>query len=132
MKTILQVIILCALSIGLGLSAHARPIAYWPYEKLTAEADLIVIATPLAVRDTKETTSLPGIQRTGIDNVARPIPATGVETSFEVLSILKGDNSIKKFIFYHLREIEKQDVWINAPGLVPVDPKEKKRYLLFL
>jgi hypothetical protein len=40
-------------------SAIARPVAYWPYDKLTAEADLIVIATPVAVRDTTENTTLP-------------------------------------------------------------------------
>jgi hypothetical protein len=132
MKAILQATILFGLSIALGLSAHARPVAHWPYDKLTAEADLIVIATPLAVRDTKETTTLPGIQRTGADNVGRPIPAIGIETSFEVLSVLKGDNGIKKLVFYHLREIEKQEIQINGPGLVAFDPTEKKRYLLFL
>ncbi len=112
--------------------ADARSVAHWPYDKLTAVADLVVIATPVAVRDTQEKTTLPGIQRSGADNIGHPIPAIGIETSFEILSVLKGDQSIKKILFYHLREVEKLEVQINGPGLVTFDPKEKKRFLLFL
>jgi hypothetical protein len=117
----------------LATIAFARPVAYWPYDKLTKEADLIVIATPVSMHDTTEKTTLPGIQRVSADNVGRPVSAIGVETTFEILSVLKGDNGSKKFVFHHLREAEKWDrPEINGPGLVAFDPKEKKRFLIFL
>jgi hypothetical protein len=121
-------------SLGLyGTVAFARPVAHWPYDKLTAEADVIVIGTPISVRDTVEKTTVPGLQGVGPDNVGRPIPAIGVETTFELLAVLKGEKSMKKLAFHHLREAEKQDRHqVNGPGLVAFDPKEKKRFLLFL
>ena len=129
MKTFLSLVSVLLL----GTMAFARPVAYWPYDKLTQEADLIVVATPVSVRDTAEKTTIPGIQRTGADNVGRPVPAIGVETTFEVLSVLKGDPASKKFVFYHLHEAEKSDEpMVNGPGLVSFEPKEKKRFLLFL
>ncbi len=63
---------------GLASLCVARPVAYWPYDKLTKEADLIIIATPVAVRDTGQRAAFPGIRR---DN--RPVPAISMETTFD-------------------------------------------------
>jgi hypothetical protein len=108
--------------------------AHWPYDKLTAEADLIVIATPIVVKDTAKKTELPGgIRMTGEDNVPRPIPAIEMEATFEVLSVLKGEEKTKTFIFHYLRQEPPPKLPIvNGAGLVSFDPKEKKRFLLFL
>ncbi len=86
--------------------AFARLHAYWPYDKLTKEADLIVIATPVSVQDTAERTTFPDIVQTDTNNVRRPVPAIGVETTFAVLSVLKGNTSTNTFVFHHLRELE--------------------------
>lgn len=125
--------ILPILSLVLLVSvAFARLHEYWPYDRLTKEADVIVIATPISVRDISERTTLPNIVRTDTNNVRSAIPAIGVETIFATLSVLKGDVSTNSFVFHHLREAEKPGAQFNPPGLVAFDPKEKKRFLLFL
>ena len=116
-------IALCGVSFG-------RPVAYWPYDKLTAEADLIVIATPVAVRDTQEKATLPEFNQRGADGIWHPRPAISVETTFETLSVLKGDKDAKTILLHHLRlEVP---ILEDGPGLVSFDPKAKKRFLLFL
>lgn len=134
MKTILKIGILFTWLGATGLPAQARPMAYWPYDKLTSESDLIVIATPVTVKDTGKKTELPGgIRMTGEDNLPKPIPAIEMEATFEILSVLKGEEKNKEFVFHYLRQEPppKQPV-INGAGLVSFEPKEKKRYLLFL
>ena len=117
----------------LAATAFARLHEHWPYDRLTKEADLILIATPVAVNDTAEMTMLPGIGSTDTNNVRRLIPAIGVETGFAILSVLKGDTGTNKFvILHHLRRTERPGPEINGPGLVTFDPDEKKRFLLFL
>jgi hypothetical protein len=134
MKTILQIATLLVFVISIGSSANARPIASWPYDKLTAEADLIVIATPTIVKDTGKKTELPGgIRMTGDDNIPRPIPVVMMEATFEVLSILKGEAKGKDFIFHYWRlEPPSTEPVMNAAKLVSFDPNKKERYLLFL
>jgi hypothetical protein len=110
---------------------HARPAAVWTYEKLVAEADLVVIATPTETKD-MEKTVLPNIQQIGADGERVPFPAVGVETTFEVLAVLKGDEKPKTFVLYHLRETKPENV-PNGPQLIaPFEPKKQQRYLLFL
>jgi hypothetical protein len=128
MKTFLPIIMLVLFS----TTAFARLMEYWPYDRLTKEADAIVIATPVSVQDTAERTTLPNIARVGTNNVSSAIPAIGVETTFTVLSVLKGETNTTTIVFHHLREAEKAVAEFNAPGLVAFDPAEKKRFLLFL
>lgn len=120
---------LMAISLFAGMAslAIARPVAHWPYDMLTKEADLIIIATPVAVRDTGEKTAFPGIRN---DN--RPVPAISMETSFDVLATLKGKEETKKIVLHHFREEQLPEISLNGLGVVSFDPKEKKRYLLFL
>ena len=115
----------------LGDVISARPIQHWPYDKLTDKADLIVIATPTLVVDTKVKTTIPGIQR-GTANGARPIPAIKMETTFQVLAVLKGDKDTGELVFLHLREENPPEIQVNGPGLVSFSPDKKKRFLLFL
>jgi len=133
MKSILQIAAIFALLVSVGSSASARPMASWPYDKLTDKADLIVIATPISVKDTKLKTELPGgIRMTGEDNIPIPIPAVAMEATFEVLAVFKGEVDGKEFIFHYLRqEPAPTKPVINGAGLVSFDPKMKQRYLLF-
>jgi len=48
------------------------------------------------------------------------------------VAVLKGHQALTSFVVFHLREAETQDMAVNAPMLVSFDPKEQKRYLLFL
>jgi hypothetical protein len=111
------------LSVLLGLASvgHARPVAVWTYKELTAQAELIVIATPVNSEDTKEKTLIPVMK----------IPAIGVETKFEVDAVLKGKQDLKTFVFFHLRQAKPANV-PNGPMLVSFDLKGKRRFLLFL
>jgi hypothetical protein len=115
----------------LACICDARPARSWTYEQLTAEADAVVIATPTENQDTKEPTVFPNMQRTGADGKSAPVPAVGVETKFEVQAILKGEKKLKTFVFYHLRQLVPENV-PNGPMLVKFEPKEPKRYLMFL
>ena len=128
MKTFLPIFALVLLSTAVFARIHE----HWPYDRLTKHADVIVIATPVSVHDTAEKTTLPNIVRTDTNNVRSEIPAIGVETTFTILSVLKGDTGTNSLVFHHLREAEKPGVQDNSPGLVTFDPKEKKRFLLFL
>jgi hypothetical protein len=119
MKSLLPIFLL----LFLGPTVFARPVAYWPYDKLSEKADLIVIATPVAVRDTSEKTSFPGQSL---------VSAIGVETSFEVLSVLKGEKSLKKIVLHHLRAEKPKDIPPSGPMPITFKPTEKKRFLLFL
>ncbi len=113
--------------LALASDCGARPVAYWPYEKLTKEADLLVIATPTRTVDTGEKMNLPGVARNN-----KPIAGLGVNTTFKVLAVLKGEQDLKSFVLFHLREAEPEEMAPNAPMLVSFDPKKNKRYLLFL
>ncbi len=134
MKTILKSRAFAAsLSCFLFLSslASARKSPAWPYEKLTQEADLIIIAMPTAVRDTEERTTVPNVWQGDSSAYLRPISAIGVETSFEIFSFLKGHADMKAIVLHHLREANNPELF-DGPRLVSFDPKDKKSFLLFL
>jgi len=117
---IASVVATCSIAVG-------RLSSYLPYDELTRRSDLVVIATPLAVRDTGQKTTIPGIRQGN-----NPVPAVGMETTFEVLAVLKGDSAGQRIVLYHLREETRPQVSKNGPALASFEPKQKKRYLLFL
>jgi hypothetical protein len=100
---------------------QARPIGVWTYKDLTEKAELIVIGTPVGTADTTEKTDIPHMK----------IPAIGVETKLEVLTVLKGKKDLKTFVFFHLREAKPVNR-PNGPMLVSFDMKGARRFLLFL
>jgi len=119
--------------------AYARLVEHWPYDRLAREADLIVIATPVSVHDTEERTVFPNLVESGTNNIQHQVAAIGVETAFETLAVLKGSTNETKFVFHHLRDArissptgESKVIAFNGPLNVAFEPKEKKRFLLFL
>ena len=127
-------VLLCVVMAPAAVSP-ARPVPAWSYEKLVGGADLVVIATPTATKDTKEPAVLPGVSRPGPDGQPAPVPAVGVETTFAVQAILKGEaKDLKQFVVYHLREgdAQAQAPAPNGPMLVKFDVKAGHKYLLFL
>jgi hypothetical protein len=119
-----------ALAIAGTLPALARPVAFRNYDQLTAEAELVVIATPTAVRETPERTNLPFL--------APPLKAIGVETTFEVSALLKGElpdvpaGKPRRLVLHHYRLPASTAPIPNGPGLVSFDPAARKQYLMFL
>ena len=110
----------------------ARMRRSWSYDKLTEESDLIVIVTPLRVVDTGKKTTLPGIRRSTGNGKTGAISAIEMETTFQVLSVLKGKKGLGELSLSHLREEDPPEVQKNGPGLIAFDPEKKKRFLLFL
>ncbi len=115
------------LAVFVSPSAFSRPVALFSYEQLVEKSDIVVIATPTAVRDTNITTTFPGIQQDG-----QPVPATSMEADFQVLAVLKGTKKEEKIILHYLRSPDPNKIAVNGPMLVSFDPSEKNRYLLFL
>ena len=107
--------------------ASARPVKLWSFQELTEQAELVIIARPSAVRDTGQKTTLAAY------------PVISVETTFEVLAVLKGKKDTQRIALHHFRRDRGPEqasgmprAEINPPGLVSFAPKEKRRYLLFL
>ena len=74
-----------------GSNIQARLIQNWSYDMLNANATLVVIATPATVSETTERT-----------NLYSTVSVKGVETSFKVLTVLKGDRKTESFVLQHI------------------------------
>jgi len=119
----------------------ARVVEDWPYERLFKEADLVVIATAVSSKDTRDTF---------IDK-RWPLDFVGQSTTFDVLQVVKGKYTEKKLDILHFKFGKRRDketgpVLIrDGPTFVnfPTEPAEVKvggvffdkskiEYMLFL
>ena len=126
MKTYLMLF----MSLCLVLESHARLMRSWSYDMLNDQATLVVIATPTKVTETSELAALPNIV-TSRNGTNENIMGKGVETSFEVLTVLKGEPSTKTLVLHHFK-LANPGAQVSGPFLVSFEPKDKKRYLMFL
>jgi hypothetical protein len=111
--------------------SHARLMQWWPYDVQMEKAALVVIATPTKVAETSElATALPNIVTVHNDGMKEDVMAKGVETSFEVVSVLKGERGTKTFVLHHFKLVKPGND--DGPMLVSFKPGEQKRYLMFL
>jgi hypothetical protein len=67
----------------------------WSFDELTAQSEVVVIATPGATQDT-------GI-KTELDDLQPPLPVVELHTEFKVLSLLKGNVSSGTLLLRHYR-----------------------------
>ena len=109
-----------------GLESQARLMQTWNYNMLNDRATLVVIAKATQVTPTSERAALPNIIA-GTNEVI----AAGVETSFKVLTVLKGDRSLQTFVLHHYAPIPSKELSLNGPNLVSFEPKDGKTFLLF-
>jgi hypothetical protein len=116
--------------------SHGRLKEAWDYERLTKEATLIVIATPTEIVPetvaNREIAALPNIGSTSRDGKVSPLMGKGVDTKFQVLTVLKGPAITKGLVLHHFKLTVDEQPMINGPGLVSFVPKDKKRFLMFL
>ena len=119
MKTILVSLLALAAS---TFATHARSTGIAP-SFLDQKSDIVAVAKPLSTQDTAERIGLPHMT---------DVPAIGLSSEFEVIYVLKGDSSLKKFVVHHYRLAKPDKPMQGGPNLVSFDPKESKRYLLFL
>jgi hypothetical protein len=93
----------------------------------------VVIATPLTkTADTDERTHFEGIVQTGQDGKQTDVAAVGVETTFEISVVMKGNRDAKQFVLHHFRPTE---LAIDGPNVVWFDPSDfrlPRDILLFL
>lgn len=103
------------------------------YQELLERSDLVVIATPTTkTADTKEVTFFPDMLHVDAEGRRTKVQATGVETRFECLVILKGNSAVKQIVLHHYRETAPPRVKADGPQLVSFDPSDHADYLLFL
>ncbi len=103
---------------------------------LGEKAALIVVATPTNVQATGEQAELdPTHLRNELpDGRQVAITVYGVETTFEVQAVLKGQPDVKTFILHHYDRGNAVDRLRMGgdPRFVYFEVKDKKRYLMFL
>ena len=118
-------------SLCLVFVSRARLTEGLPYDAQADKATLVVIATPTTVTETSELVALPNIVTVHNDGTKQDVMGKGVETTFDVLTVMKGERNTKSLILHHFK-LAKPSVGINDPMLVSFKPEDKKRYLMFL
>jgi hypothetical protein len=131
-KTLLVAVVL-AFCVAPG--SKARVMLTLSYQELLDKSDLVAIATPMTkTTDTNEESFLPNIFSQDKDGNQSKVRATGVETTFKVCAVLKGDKGLRQFVLHHYREAS-AELSMDGPMLVYFDPsdmKQRNSHLLFL
>src|SRR5690349_9438338 len=82
--------------------SQARIMQVLTYQEILAKSDFVVIATPQSkTTDTGEQAFFPNILQLDKDGRRSKVASIGVETTFVVSAVLKGDETIKKFTLHH-------------------------------
>lgn len=130
MKTIRLLVLATAFLLSFSSIVTARAVRIWPYQELLEKSDLVVIATPTATNDTKEHIDLPGFVGEHV---------IGVETTFTVSAVLKGDKVLREFVLHHYRTTDGSNIphVPNGPGFVSFNPVANmtigpRTFILFL
>lgn len=127
----MKIIVLTLLTaLCLAFESHARLIQGGTYDALNDKATLIVIAIPTKVVETSELAALPNIITVHSDGTREPVMGKGVETSFKVLTVLKGERDVKQFVLHHFALASAPSG--DGPLLVSFRPEDKKQFLMFL
>jgi hypothetical protein len=115
--------------------SSGRFVSTQSYQELLDKSDLVIIATPITKTiDTKEISYLPNIFSQGKDGQRSKVSAVGVETSFKVCAVLKGEKRSQQIVLHHYRDAS-TELLMDGPMLVffdPSDMKQRSSYLLFL
>jgi hypothetical protein len=102
----------------------------WSCDMLNGKATLVVIATPTNVVETSELAALPNIATVHTNGTQEAVMGKGVETSFKVLTVLKGERDIKQLVLHHFALASAPAS--RGPLLVSFKPEDKKQFLMFL
>lgn len=140
-STVISLMAVFALVLLFGASSPARayimPEIYYP--QAFRESDLVVIAHPVTrTANTKEKAFVDDFGY--VQGKEERLPAIGVETTFEILMVMKGESSGKQLVLHHYREQPQPPLPPGTPvmpggGPVTVfikNPKTSGDFLLFL
>jgi hypothetical protein len=130
MKSVRAIFLAIGVLLVLTEVVGARAVRIWPYQELLEESDLAVIATARATSDTREHIDLPGFVGEHV---------IGIDTTFAVSAVLKGDKSQTNIVLHHYRTSDGTNIphVPNGPSFVSFAPGEKptlvpRAYILFL
>ena len=113
-------------------TSHARPVPRWPYNKLLANSDLVVIANAIGTSEVANTDK-PLITLTIPDGGERIFePLVGklkpeslilhqVETIFHVQAVLKGTFDKKQLVLVHFRWMNNDEKSVMTRELIMID-----------
>ena len=118
------------MSLFLVVQSHARLMHIWSYDMLNDKATLIVVATPTRVVETSELVALPNIETVYTNGTHEAVMGKGVETSFKVLTVLKGERDVKQLVLHHY--VLASAPAGNDPFLVSFKPEGNQQFLMFL
>jgi len=126
MNTACKIYLIIFVCFGFIASPAFARLGWFPdFDELSKKCDVIVIAEPIGVKDLSESSTLP--------NIRPAIKVIGVETTFKVVTVLKGEIKSSEFILHHYRlPLPKEIMKMNSgPGLVSF-PFEYEKYIMFL
>jgi hypothetical protein len=121
MKLMRQILLIIGAVYCAAEIADARLIAPWSYRDLIDKSDVVAIGTATATREVAERADHVGY-------ISQHV--VGVETTFAIAGVLKGDAGMKELVLHHYRA---EGMMVpNGPTLVAFEPEKKQTFLLFL
>src|SRR5215469_4483204 len=136
MKTPVSWLAVIAVLFGAAAPAEARLVQEFTYQALFDRADVVVIAQPISkTADTNESTFFSDMVRQDSSGRSSKVAAIGVVTSFKVLKVIKGEQTLEQFVLHHFRELNSPEIMVDGPMVMsfdPADPKRPREFLMFL
>src|SRR2546423_2790056 len=120
----MRIIAFIMVMILLPLLATARPVQVMSAEEMFKKADLVAICQPVSIKQTTEQSVL--------TNIAAQIPVVGLETTFNVRDVQKGDNILKQLVLHHYRLADPTAPMRNGPSLLEFATRTNELFLLYL
>jgi len=112
------------MSLSVPVHSFGRITKGWTYQELFDKADLVVVATVIATKDTEE--------RTTLKDITPAVAVIGVVTEFETRLVLKGCSGVTTFRLHHYRVASGDErMWVNGPALIRIAGSSEP-FLLFL
>src|SRR5947207_7608212 len=116
-------IIVCFMVL-LPLLATARRVQVMSAEEMFKKADLVGICQPVSIKQTAEQSVL--------TNITPQIPVIGLETTFNIREVHKGDKTLKQFVLHHYRLADLGTPMRNGPSLLEFAGRTNELFLLYL
>ncbi len=108
--------------LAFGLTVFARTSRLWTEAEMRTASDLVVVGTVAKMKDLEETSDIAHF----------PHQFRGVETTFAVSKVLKGNFTNSTVVLHHYRQETNNFLLANGPNLLELTPNSTNQYLLYL